>query len=78
MSECWTCDELRAERDALTEKLSLVTEDYIKHRNALEKAEAALRHWQTRESAMNCDACACLGLAIPDELRDTAPREEKP
>ena len=44
---------------------------------AAEKAEAALRHWQTRESAMNCDACACLGLAIPDELRDTAP-EVKP
>jgi hypothetical protein len=32
-----------AERDTLTEKLSLVTEDYITHRNALERAEAALR-----------------------------------
>jgi len=32
-----------AERDALTEKLSLVTEDYIRERNAAEQAESALR-----------------------------------
>jgi len=34
---------VEAERDTLTEKLSLVTEDYIKERNAAERAEAALR-----------------------------------
>jgi len=49
---CWITDDeyplcaverVVAERDTLTEKLSLVTEDYITHRNALERAEAALR-----------------------------------
>jgi chromosome segregation ATPase len=36
-------EEAEAERDALTEKLSLVTEDYIKERNAATTAEAELR-----------------------------------
>jgi len=35
--------QAEAERDALTEKLSLVTEDYIKERNAATTAEAELR-----------------------------------
>ena len=75
---------LVAERDALGREVAVwrAKEEHqhsceVKSRDRAEKAEAALRHWQTRESAMNCDACACLGLAIPDELRDTAP-EGKP
>jgi len=36
-------EKMEAERDALREKLSLVTEDYIKERNAAERAETALR-----------------------------------
>ena len=35
--------QAEAERDTLTEKLSLVTEDYIKERNAATTAEAELR-----------------------------------
>lgn len=58
-----------AERDALTEKLSLVTEDYIKHRNALERAEAALREWREAESLPDCAACSVLDAALVSECR---------
>jgi hypothetical protein len=76
--------DLEAERDALRgevkrKHLALVAEgvDLALATVELRNVRAALRHWQTRESAMDCDACACLGLALPDELRDTAPREEE-
>jgi hypothetical protein len=53
-----TITALRAEADSLRDRLSSVTEDYIKHRNALERAEAALLEW--REAA----ACSVLDAAL--------------
>ena len=72
---CPTCfGELKAERDALTEKLSLVTEDYIRERNAAEQAESALREMieaEDNEAPIPRGWFARARAA----LRDTAPVE---
>jgi hypothetical protein len=60
---------LEAEADSLRDRLSSVTEDYIKHRNALERAEAALREWREAESAPDCVACCTLDAALCPEVK---------
>jgi hypothetical protein len=81
---CWITDDeypLRAvervvaERDTLTEKLSLVTEDYISHRNALERAEAALREIEKATEGIPEQNCAIANRIARAALRDTAPED---
>jgi len=79
---------LRGDVESLTDRLSSVTEDYVKERNAAEKAEAALRElreWMSMEGYHAPGKCHH-GLThwIGDHcafdcaaLRDTAPAEEE-
>jgi len=66
---------VEAERDTLTEKLSLVTEDYISHRNALERAEAALREIEKATEGIPEQNCAIANRIARAALRDTAPED---